>query len=193
MAPRIGEDPVDQTDDDGKPARRRGKSRRPGFRPAAAVARSQAGTALSKRGFAEPDVLLHWPEIVGADLAPACRPVRIAYGRGPAVGATLIVEADGARATEITHLAPRILEKVNSFCGFRAVSRLKLTQTGQRGFAETGARFEGPGEDAEMPGPDHASTAEAERLAARVEDPTLRATLARLGAHVLARAKARPT
>ena len=113
-----------------EPTARRGRS----FHRAGTALRRRISEAAAKRGFAEPDILLRWPEIVGAELAEQVRPVQISYGRAsPGFGATLVVQVPGARATEIEHRAGRIVERVNAFYGYRAVSRLKLTQaTGRR-------------------------------------------------------------
>jgi hypothetical protein len=166
-------------DEDTGAGRRRGR-----FRQAGASLRGGVAKAAAKRGFAEPDVLMRWPEIVGADLAPVCRPVKVSYGRSPALGATLVVEADGPRAIEIEHLAPRILERVNQHYGYRAVSRLSLTQAG--GFADAQAPFAGK-PAGEQRAPDPAAARRAAELVRGIRDERLRATLERLGAHVLSR------
>lgn len=167
---------------DGKPRPRGG-----GFRRAADQTRPVLDKVAGRHGFAEPDVLLRWGEIVGEALAPTCRPVRVSYGqRG--LGATLVLRTDGARAPEVEHLAPRIIERVNQFYGYRAVARIRITQSGQApGFAEARAAFAAP--------PSDPSGADADRAAALtegIEDNELRAALTRLGANVLARSRARP-
>lgn len=171
----------------GAPHRRRGSGR---FRQAGQPVRARLAQAAARRGFAEPDVLLRWPEIVGAALAPACRPVKVIYGRAPALGATLLVEADGPRAIEIEHLAPRILERINQYYGYRAVSRLSISQAGGAacGFAEPGAGFAHRAVEAETEiVPAAETTNAADALVADVRDPGLRATLGRLAAYVLTR------
>lgn len=169
-----------------EPTARRGRS----FHRAGTALRRRISEAAAKRGFAEPDILLRWSEIVGAELAEQVRPVQISYGRAaPGFGATLVVQVPGARATEIEHRAARIVERVNAFYGYRAVSRLKLTQaTGRRGraqgFAEAQAPFAGPAAvGAADPGPD--DTARAAELVRGIRSPELREALARLGARVL--------
>ncbi len=146
--------------------------------------------AAARKGFAEPDVLLRWPEIIGEHLAQHCRPVRVKYPTSRRLGATLVVQATGARAPEIEHLAPRIIERVNRFYGYRAVTRLSLTQStghvGISGFAEPAAGFAGPPPRA----PGEPTTDELERaapLAQDIQDPGLKAALTRLAANVLAR------
>jgi hypothetical protein len=157
-----------------------------GFRSAGETARRRLGEAAAGHGFAEPEVLMRWPEIVGERLSGLCQPVRVSYPRGGGLAATLLVRVEGARATEVEHLGPRIVERVNQFYGYRAIDRLKVTQTTGGGLAEAPARFEGPGQDTPIePGPQ--ATAHAAELAQGIENETLREALTRMGAHVLAR------
>lgn len=176
-----------------EPTARRGRS----FHRAGTALRRRISEAAAKRGFAEPDILLRWPEIVGAELAEQVRPVQISYGRAsPGFGATLVVQVPGARATEIEHSAGRIVERVNAFYGYRAVSRLRLTQASgargrARGFAEPAAPFAGkPAEpDGPPPEPDPDAQARAAAMVSGIRRPGLRDALARLGAAVLSGAK----
>jgi hypothetical protein len=153
-----------------------------GFVAAGACARTTLAEAAAGRGFAEPQVLTRWAEIVGNHLAGLCRPVKVTYARDRSLGATLIVHAEGARAPEVEHLAPRILERVNQFYGYRAIARIRLTQTAPAaGFAEPRAAYA----PAAAPGP--AEERAAAELARGIEDAALRAALIRMGTHVLAR------
>ncbi|MEL6217661.1 MAG: DUF721 domain-containing protein [Pseudomonadota bacterium] len=156
------------------------------FRQAGADLKATLTETAGKRGFAEPDILLRWTEIVGAALAPHCRPVKVSYGRSQTLGATLVVEVTGARAPEIELSAPRILERINSHYGYRAISRLKVTQTQAQpaGFAEAAAAFDHKphGET-----PSAEATRAAAELTENIRDPALRAVLTRLGGHILGR------
>ena len=174
-----------QDREDGKTGSGTGR-RGGGFRRAADRARPALEQVAGRHGFAQADVLLRWAEIVGEGLAPTCRPVKVRYRGKRELGATLVVQADGARAPEVEHLSPRIVERVNQFYGYRAVSRLRIVQTGHAGFAEPAAAFAGP-EHAPSP----ADAEAAAGLAAGVEDEGLRAALTRLGANVLARGRRR--
>lgn len=166
--------------------RRKGRQ----FRHAADTLRKRFGAAAARRGFAEPEVLTRWDEVIGTHLASFCQPVKISYGRSQGFGATLYVEALGGRAPEIEHQAPQILERINQFYGYRAVSRLKITQAAElAGFAEGQAAFIGAKPPA-APSPEH--RAQAETMAEDVTDPGLRQALADLGAWVLTRAPDRP-
>ncbi len=162
------------------------RSRGGAFRQVSAGLRAGLTEAAARRGFAVPEVLLRWAEIAGAALAPHCRPVEVRYGRGPSLGATLVVETEGGRGPEIEMSAPAILERVNAFYGYRAVTRLRIVQAGPGGLAEDGAGFEGPGQGDER-ATLAAARAEAARLAEGFRSPGLRGVMARLGAHVLSR------
>ncbi|SDX74924.1 hypothetical protein SAMN05444336_109110 [Albimonas donghaensis] len=168
-----------------------------GFLQASALAEPSVREASSRRGFAEIRVLTDWPTIVGAQLSAACRPIRLTWA-GAAYGATLIVEAEGARATEIEMQGPRIAERVNAHYGYRAVSRIKVVQGGRGTVARPGAvgvRGGAPGvrpgaaPGFAEPGPaplrrDATPPPETEAEIDAVSDPGLRAALERLGASV---------
>ena len=164
--------------------------RRKGFQHAAATARGAVDRIAGKQGFAEADVLLNWPAIAGAELAATCQPVKVTYGPQRTLGATLIVQANSARAPEIEMKGPMIVERVNQYYGYRAISRLRVTQStglgATPGFAEAQAAFTGP--DAT---PTPAEEARAAEMAADIQSPGLRAALGRMGANVLARDRTR--
>ncbi|MEM7743408.1 MAG: DciA family protein [Pseudomonadota bacterium] len=167
------------------PARRNGKP----FHRASRTARAALTRVASSAGFAEADVLMRWAEIVGADLAPRCRPVKVTYGGKKSLGATLVVQSDSGRAPEVEHLSPAIIQRVNQFYGYRAISRIRISQSSIRGgFAEGQSAFQGP--DAT---PTAAELETAERMAEGVQSAGLRAALSRMGANVLAQARTKPT
>lgn len=91
--------------------------------------------AFKRHGFSEAHILSHWPDIVGPELATMTSPERLkASGRAsdsakqPKTGGTLIVRVDGPVAVELAHLEPQIIERINSYYGYRAIGRLKLVQ-----------------------------------------------------------------
>ncbi len=171
-------------------ARQHGRRAR-GFERPVATVHAHLREVAARHGFAEPEVLLRWAEIVGERLAGLCAPVKVSYSRAREIGATLIVRAAGARAVEVEHLAPRILERVNQFYGYRAVHRLKITQTtGAPGFGEPPAaayRFGGGPGDAEPRTPGPEAEARAAELTRGIRTPELRAALTRMAAQVLSR------
>lgn len=84
---------------------------------------------LGAKGMAEVEILSNWKDIVGEDLAKYSLPQRIEFKAGTRNNGTLhLMAASGGFAMEIQHRATLILEKINTFFGYQAVSRLKLIQ-----------------------------------------------------------------
>jgi hypothetical protein len=87
-----------------------------------------AGKALGKKGLGYGKLVTDWATIVGADLAEATAPVKLAFPRGERTDATLTIDIVPARAIEVQHAMPQLIERVNAVFGYRAVSRIKLVQ-----------------------------------------------------------------
>ena len=124
------------------------------------------------RGFAEAGVLTDWPDIVGRPLADFTCPERL--GRDGA----LQVRVSGGWALELEHLEPVVLERIASYCGYRAVTRLALLQ------GPLPSRPAGPGERAAR-ALDSDEEAALRADLAGTDDPDLRAALDRLGRAVI--------
>ncbi len=167
------------------------KRRARGFQRASDATRGTVKNVAGERGIAEADILMRWAEIVGADLCNRCTPVKVSYPAKRSFGASLIVQTDSGRAPEIEHLGPVIVDRVNRYYGYRAIGRLKVTQsTGlapARGFAEDAARFA-----QQATGPTDKDRATAAKMADDIGSPGLRAALTQMGANVLARARSDP-
>jgi hypothetical protein len=92
--------------------------------------------AFEKFGFPAAAILTDWAAIAGADLAKFTAPERLKWPRkdhgnddaSQQKGATLILRVSGARALEVDHMRPRIIERINASFGYRAVSEIKLLQ-----------------------------------------------------------------
>lgn len=93
------------------------------------------------RGFATTALLSEWPTVVGAELASFTMPDKVLWPRrnedreaaGPqsawrAEGATLVLKVEGPRAIEVQHRAEQILERVNTYFGYRAIAQLRFVQ-----------------------------------------------------------------
>lgn len=83
---------------------------------------------FKKRGFAKGEIIRRWADIVGPELSQLCQPISLKYGRGASLEGTLTVKASGAAATLITHESDQILNRINSYYGYRAVGKLKIQQ-----------------------------------------------------------------
>jgi hypothetical protein len=133
--------------------------------------------AFAKQGFASTDIVTHWPEIVGTEIAAHAEPVKLQWPRGDTEepeAATLVLRVQGPAAIEIQHLSGVIVERVNRFFGWRAVKRIALRQAP----LTRGAKRQAPAP------PDARAVAEAAARLPDVADENLRAALARLGAAV---------
>lgn len=139
---------------------------------------------LARRGFTESGLILHWSTIIGDRLARVCQPDKMQYPpRGPKSApdaksgpATLVLRVESAMALEVQHLAPVIIEKINGHFGWAAVARLSLRQ----GPVAMQAR-----KKPVRAAPDAAMEAKAHAMSAAIDDASLRAHLAALGALVL--------
>ncbi|MCW8915025.1 MAG: DciA family protein [Magnetovibrio sp.] len=135
---------------------------------------------LGNHGFAHATIVTKWPQIVGDDMARHTLPEKIVFSRDGATGGTLHLKTDsGAFAMELQHNEPLVLERINTFFGYRAVVRIKLIQGPLPRNRETAQR-------AKPPRP--LSKAETEAIAgtvATVDDPELQEALARLGRNVM--------
>jgi hypothetical protein len=146
-------------------------------RPLADLVRRTLADTFARQGFASTELITHWNDIVGAEVAAHCEPLRLRWPRGGDVDApepaTLVLRVEGPVAIEIQHLSPVILERVNRFFGWRAVGRLALRQAPLARRAAPPVR----------PAPDPQVAA---RLAATLDiaDEDLRNALARLGAAI---------
>lgn len=131
-----------------------------------------------RQGFADVRILSEWPSIVGAELANHVRPQAVRNG-------VLWVEAaDSVWAMQVTHTQPQILERINGYFGYRAITRLRTEQT-----------YFSP--RAGQPAPRYqvlpVHEAQAAAQVADIKDPTLRERLQRLGALIVAEQQKSPT
>jgi hypothetical protein len=129
--------------------------------------------AARRRGLAEAKVLTEWPTIVGPWLAARCQPIRLSHGAGGA-GGGLALHVAGAAALELQHSEPQVVERINGFFGYPAVSRLRLVQAPP---ARTVARPL----PTDIAGPSGADEAEVAAAVCGIGDPALQAALAGLG------------
>ena len=159
------------------------KPRGRGFRSAAKLLEREIRSAGESRGFAVSKVLTQWPEIVGAQTASICRPVKVSYAKG-GFGATLTVLTTGANAPLLQADLPRIQERVNAAYGYAAIARIRLTQTAAQGFADGQAQFSPP-QRAEPSPPPPEIRAKAADVADGVADDSLKLALERLATNIL--------
>lgn len=88
---------------------------------------------MNRRGFSDSRILENWSAIVGPQLAAMSQPVRLSRRKSgrdgeETAGGVLTVKAEGAIALEIQHLAPQIIDRLNSYYGHAAIARLNIIQ-----------------------------------------------------------------
>lgn len=119
------------------------RPRSPGFVPAKAVGTfvpRLTQKAFEKYGFSAATLLTDWAAIVGLAMARDTRPERLKWPRSVEVygetaddatgrpGATLVLQVDPARALEIEYKRAQILDRINSYFGYRAVVEIRVVQ-----------------------------------------------------------------
>ncbi|MEP4029841.1 DciA family protein [Roseibium polysiphoniae] len=108
---------------------------RQGAKPLADLVGKAMTPACRKRGFASVDILAAWPDIVGERYGERVQPDRIIWprrtgedGEMTADPATLVVHTDGATALMLSHETRQLIERINTFYGWAAIGRIKITQ-----------------------------------------------------------------
>ena len=92
-----------------------------------------AKAAFARHGFASEQLISQWSVIVGQPYAAYCVPDKINWPRSAAdaarkMGGTLVLRAAAGRGLELQYEAPRIIERVNQFLGYGAITALKIMQ-----------------------------------------------------------------
>ena len=100
-----------------------------GPRPLSALTARAARVAFARKGFGAAEILTRWAAIVGPTIAAHAVPERLVFPPAQRTDGLLhVTVAPGGFATELQHLEPLVLERINGFFGYRAVTRLRLHQ-----------------------------------------------------------------
>lgn len=84
--------------------------------------------AFRRYGFIQSSVVSRWPEIVGEKYASVSLPESIRFPRGEKEDGTLHLLVSGAHSTLMQHITPEIIERVNRFFGYSAISQVRFRQ-----------------------------------------------------------------
>ena len=116
-----------------------------------------------------------WQAIVGPELARCTEPEALIPGRGGKAGGKMLrLKVAGAAALEVQHRSGQIVERVNAYFGHRQIDDIRLMQ---------GAIARAAGSKPIVkPAPEVVKRMDGK--VAEVQDPDLRAALARLGARI---------
>ncbi len=146
-------------------------------RPLADLVGDCLNTAFARQGFVAVEVVTHWEEIAGPELASRTEPMRLVWPRrdDPDSEGTLTVKVEGAYALDLQYAAPVLIERVNRYFGWRCVGRIAIRQ----GPVTPRTR------EVSLPlEPSPESLARIEDGLGEFEDAKLKSSLARLGALV---------
>ena len=138
--------------------------------------------AFGAHGFAYAQILTHWETIVGSELADFCQPERLRWPAGQEqikhqrrrLGGTLTVRVEGPAAIELQHESPHVIERLNSYYGYQAVTAIKIVQ----GPIDRSMDTRSPRSVARLP---HDKETGLQQQVGQVDDEELRQALVRLG------------
>lgn len=122
-------------------------------------------------GFVTASILLDWPEIVGAKFAELCYPVKITFPPNKKSDGRLHVITSSAFAVQISYLEQQIIEKINTYFGYRAVQKLFIRNGEVKKAEKVTKKYTVSPEAREM----------VENLVATIEDPELKQRLMAIG------------
>ena len=148
---------------------------RRGLRQVAEMVPEVGGAAFRRFGFVQASVVSRWTEIVGARFAGVSAPESIRFPRGKRAEGVLTLVVEGAHGPMMQHVAPTVIERVNRFFGYPAVTRVVIRQSA----VARPARRPLPPSSQPMP-------AELGDSLREIADPELRACLAALAGAVAA-------
>ncbi len=135
------------------------------LRPLASLVPRLTRPAFRRRSPAGAALMSDWPALVGPTLAAVTAPLRLTRG-------VLTIACSGPMATELQHLGPQLMARINGSLGTVTVESLRFVQQAP---ASAAAAVAPP-----RPAPAALPAAVAARLEG-VADPELRAALERLG------------
>ncbi|MFZ4761330.1 MAG: DUF721 domain-containing protein [Alphaproteobacteria bacterium] len=95
----------------------------------AILAPKLVGKAVGKKAAGLGAVFIYWFDIAGAEIAKECRPKKLDKGRSMGGGkppVTLILEASSAAIPQLQMQLPMLLQRVNAYFGFQAITQIKL-------------------------------------------------------------------
>ena len=136
---------------------------------------------FGKNGFVELDIITNWEEIAGEKLAEFSHPQSIDFKRGERNNGVLNIAVDGgAFAIEIMHKKKNIIEKINTYFGYGAVSDLRVLQINIANTAKKPAQSTGENKTLVRLKEQNYI----EEQTSDIENPQLKSTLQKLGNNI---------
>ncbi len=118
--------------------------RKQGFQSINAILPGVTKKVFERYGFSTVSLITEWDSIVGSELAAYSWPEKVSWPRTQYdqdgnqraqqsshkghYGATLMLGVEGHRALDVEYQSAEILEKINQFFGYRAITNLRIIQ-----------------------------------------------------------------
>lgn len=130
---------------------------------------------FGRRGLADGAIARDWRAIVGDTIARHSQPEKITYAARERTNGLLHLRVDNsAMATQLQHLEPQLLERINGHFGYAAVGRLRFIHAP---LPEPTLRHR----ERQTPQPTPERTRQLDALLEDIDDPELREALGKLG------------
>ena len=84
---------------------------------------------LKTQGLAGSRIVSQWYSIVGPQLAAHTQPEKLTFPKGKKTEGTLVISTENGFATELQHMQPVILERLSSYFGYAAISRIVISHS----------------------------------------------------------------
>ena len=99
------------------------------MRPLSASLAKVNKQAFGKRSPIEAELTSNWQAVVGTDFAQITLPLEMKFpNKRERLGGTLLLAVKAARALEVQHREPQLIERINRFLGYKALARIQLRQ-----------------------------------------------------------------
>ena len=85
-------------------------------------------TKLKKVNFVDMSVIKNWKEIVGDDIAKNCWPIKIFFSDGNNSNGKIAIKVKRGWSLEIEYKNQEIIEKLNQYFGYKAISKINIIQ-----------------------------------------------------------------
>lgn len=87
-----------------------------------------AKNAMGKIGVDFGNLIIAWPDVMGADFANKCSIEKVDFKKDERGNATITLAVQTYFATECQYQIPYLIDKINSYMGYQAVGSIKLKQ-----------------------------------------------------------------
>lgn len=81
------------------------------------------------QGLAGTKIISEWESIVGKKLAGHSIPEKLSFPAGKKTYGTLSIAVENGFATELQHMQPVIIDRIATYFGYKAVSRVTITHS----------------------------------------------------------------